>query len=335
MTRYVVLGAGAIGCSIGARLVEAGRDVVLVARGSQLGALRSDGLRLLTPDGPLRVSPPAVGGPAELQRRPDDVVLLCVKSQDTLSTLGTWADWIGDAPVFCVQNGVANEAAALRFVPRVHAVCVYLACTFTEPGTVAQFMAPRTGVLTLGSYPSGVGDTDRSVAADLAAARIAAPVVEDPMRWKYGKLLRNLANGIDALCGRSGVDELVRDAQAEGRAVLTAAGIAFVDDAEDAAARGDLVGTRDVPGVGRGGSSSWQSLARGTGTIETDWLNGEIVALGRRQGVATPVNDAVQRLARRAARDGTAAGSLDPAALRDAAGTGSHGVPGPWGSAGP
>ena len=320
MTRYVVLGAGAIGGAVGARLSQAGSEVVLVARGEQLRALRSAPLRLLTPDGPVLAQVPAVGTPEELERRPDDVVLLTVKSQDTVSTLGTWADWIGEAPLFCLQNGVANEPTALRFVPRVHGVCVYLASTFTEPGVVAQFMAPLTGVLTLGCYPSGSDEVDDAVSADLEAARFAAPVVPDVMRWKHGKLLRNLANGIDALCGQDGVADLVQAVQDEGRAALTAAGVPFVSDEEDAAARGDRIGVRGVPGVGRGGSSSWQSLARGTGSVEADWLNGEIVALGRLHGVATPVNAAVQSLARRAARGGAAPASLDPAVLRRAAG---------------
>lgn len=321
MTRYVVLGAGAIGCAVGARLDQAGREVVLVARGAHLEALRAGGLTLLTPDGPVHAAVPAVGVPGDLERRPDDVVLMCVKSQDTLSTLGTWADWISDAPVFCLQNGVANEPTALRFVPTVHGGCVYLAARFTEPGTVAQFMAPRTGVLSLGRYPEGSDEVDTAVSTDLTAARFAAPVIGDVMRWKHGKLLRNLANGVDALCGGGpGVGDLLDAVEAEGRAVLTAAGVPFVSAREDDAARGDLIGVRDVPGVARGGSSSWQSLARGTGSIETDWLNGEIVALARRHRVAAPVNEAVQSLARRAARDGAAPASLDPAALRRAAG---------------
>ena len=321
MTRYVVLGAGAIGGCVGARLAQAGHEVVLVARGAHLQALRSDGLRMLTPDGPVHVELPAVSGPDELARRPDDVILLTVKSQDTVATLSAWADWIAEAPVFCLQNGVANESTALRFVPAVHGGCVYLASSFTEPGVVAQFMAPLTGVLTLGRFPAGADDADAALAADLATSRFDAPVVPDVMRWKYGKLLRNLANGIDALCGRQDVDDLVRAVQDEGRSVLTSAGIDFVGDAEDAAARADLVGIRDVPGVGRGGSSSWQSLARATGTIETDWLNGEIVALGREHGIPTPANTAVSRYARRAVRTGAAAGSLDPAELREAAGS--------------
>jgi 2-dehydropantoate 2-reductase len=45
------------------------------------------------------------------------------------------------------------------------------------------------------------------------------------------------------------------------------------------------------------GSSSWQSLARGTGNIEADFLNGEIVLLGRLHGTPTPANAVLQRLA--------------------------------------
>ena len=61
---------------------------------------------------------------------------------------------------------------------------------------------------------------------------------------------------------------------------------------------------RPVNGEFRGGGSSWQSLARGTRTIETDYLNGEVVLLGRIHGVPTPANELMQRVANRLARVG-------------------------------
>ena len=61
----------------------------------------------------------------------------------------------------------------------------------------------------------------------------------------------------------------------------------------------------------RPGASSWQSLARGTGSIEADYLNGEIVLLGRLFGVPTPVNLLLQQLAAAAAREGDRPGSLE------------------------
>ena len=75
--------------------------------------------------------------------------------------------------------------------------------------------------------------------------------------------------------------------------MLTAAGIGW--DQSEAPARNELaMGT--IPGRGRIGSSTLQSILRGTGALETDFLNGEIVWLGRLHGVATPVNAAFCKL---------------------------------------
>lgn len=81
---------------------------------------------------------------------------------------------------------------------------------------------------------------------------------------------------------------------------------------EEQERRGDHITMRPVGGKERGGGSSWQSLARGTGNIETDFLNGEIVLLGRLHGVETPVNAGLQQLARRMAAAGAEPGSMTP-----------------------
>ncbi len=65
----------------------------------------------------------------------------------------------------------------------------------------------------------------------------------------------------------------------------------------------------------RGGGSSWQSLARRAGSIEADYLNGEIALLGRLHGVATPVNAALQEVANELARAGDPPESLSFAEL--------------------
>src|SRR5260221_8610060 len=72
---------------------------------------------------------------------------------------------------------------------------------------------------------------------------------------------------------------------------------------------------RAIGDQGRAGGSSWQSLARGSGAIEADYLNGEVALLGRQHGVSTPVNDMLQRVANRMARDRMAPGSLSPGHL--------------------
>ncbi len=81
--------------------------------------------------------------------------------------------------------------------------------------------------------------------------------------------------------------------------------------AEDRERRGDLLQIRPIRGEMRGGGSTWQSVARGAARLETDYLNGEIVLIGRRHGTPTPVNDALQRLGWHLSGGGTAPGSAD------------------------
>jgi len=256
--------------------------------------------------------------------------VLATKSQDSVAVLSEWAGKPvaggGTAsqgiPVICAQNGVANERFALRRFRRVYGMCVWLPATHLAPGEVAAHGRPLAGLLWIGRYPSGTDETAERVAADLAGSRFLAPVTPDVMRWKYRKLLSNLGNAVEALCLSPSADRdadraaaaraLSERATAEGIAVLGAAGIGYASAAEIDAARGHHVDYGPVNGSPRGGGSSWQSLTRGTGSIEADFLNGEIVLLGREHGVPTPVNEALQRLANLAAADRLPPGSLSP-----------------------
>jgi 2-dehydropantoate 2-reductase len=315
VTRFVVYGAGAIGGVLGAGLAAAGHDVHLIARGSHLAAIRRDGLRVLSPQGAHTRHLPAAGHPGELDWRAGDVVLLAMKSMDTpaaLAALAAHAD--PDTPVVCVQNGVANEPAALRRFANVYGVCVMFPAAHLTAGVVAAHSAPVPGILDIGRYPGGVDATATTVAAAFRAAGFASEPRADIMRWKHTKLLMNLGNAIQAVCGQ--IDEraeALRRVRAEGGAALDAAGIAYASADEDRARRGDLIRIQPVDGSGREGGSSWQSLARGTGAIESDYLNGEIVLLGRLHGVPTPVNEHARRLANRLARERVPPGSMTQA----------------------
>lgn len=316
-TRYIVIGAGAIGGTIGARMAEAGHEVVLVARGTQYAALKSGGLRFRAPDGERVHRLPVVDAPETLGAlRATDVLVLTVKTQDCEGALDTWGqapvEGGGTAaerlPVVCAQNGVESQRIALRRFRHVYGVCVWLPATFVEPGVVSASGAPLSGILHLGRHPHGIDDTVRRIAADLETARFEAPVVPDVARWQYAKLLGNLANAIDALSGPvpgDGGRRLYAQVRTEGETVLEAAGIPYASAQEQHDARG-----AKVQWAQGGGGSSWQSLARGTGTIEADFLNGEIVLLGRLYGVPTPVNELLQRLATKFSREKRPARSL-------------------------
>jgi 2-dehydropantoate 2-reductase len=176
--RYIIIGAGAIGGTIGARLFQSGHEVVLVARGAHHAAIRDGGLRFATPASQVTLPVPVVAGPGELTLRGDDVLITAVKTQDAVAALDAWA-WqpvtggsvaAESLPVFCAQNGVAGERLALRRFRNVYGVCVWRPATHLEPGSVEAQGAPMTGLLPVGRYPAGVDETAAQVAGDLAGS---------------------------------------------------------------------------------------------------------------------------------------------------------------------
>lgn len=314
--RFVVVGAGAIGGLVGGRLAQHGYDVVLVARGPHGARMAAKGLLIRSPDDEVRIPVPVVDHPSAVDLGPNDVVLLAVKGQDTPAALAALTHGPADLPIACLQNGVDNERQALRRTPRVYAVPVMSPAAQLEPGIVDCSSAPVHGILDVGRYPTGVDDLATALSSAFAASGFSSMTNPTVMRFKWSKLLMNLANSLEAACGPIGrPSDLYLAARFEGLAVLEAAGIDVASDEEEAARRGTLISMRPIGGQRRGGGSSWQSLARGTGTIEADWLNGEIVLLGRQHGVPTPVNELLQRTAHHLARTGAPPGSLTPEEL--------------------
>jgi 2-dehydropantoate 2-reductase len=316
--RYVIYGTGAIGGIIGARLQASGQRVVFIARGRTLDALRRNGLRLRTADGDRALEVSSVASPAEAAITANDVVVLATKSQDTVAALGELAACAPvEVPVFCAQNGVANERLALRNFRNVYGMFVYVFGLHLEPAVVQCYTAPSFGVLDLGRFPGGADDIAHRTAAHLVAAGFGSLVRTDIMRWKYGKLLANLANALHAACGPDAAfDDILDRARHEGEACLRAAGIAYASTEERAQRIAAIQPLKKIDGAAFPGGSSWQSLARGTGSIETDFLNGEIALLGRLHGVSTPVNEMLQSLSRRLLRQQKRPASLSPEHVR-------------------
>lgn len=310
--RYIVIGPGAVGGTIAGRLSQHGHDVTVVARGDHARAIRERGLELRDPEGSVVCPLPVVEDVGELRPDADHIVVNAVKIQDAEAVLCELARVADPAtPIVCAQNGVESERLALRRFERVYAMCVMLPGTHLEPGVVIANSTPVAGILDLGRYPSGIDDTAVAIAADLDAAGFSSAAVPAVMRRKYAKLLMNLGNAIEAACGRAARgSDLYRRARLEALACFVEAGIDVASEEEDRARRGDILQMRPVEGARRGGGSSWQSLARGTGTIESDYLNGEIVLLGRLYGVPTPVNAMLQRVANELAARGAPPGSL-------------------------
>ena len=318
--RCVVYGAGAIGATIGGRLHESGHGVALIARGAHGRALREHGLRLESPTGSATLAIRIVQGPDELDWDGVDLALMAMKSQDTAAAASALASAAGpDIAVVAAQNGVENERILSRWFDHVYGMCVMCPAANLEPGRVQVHSAPVSGMLDLGRYPSGVDETSQAIAAALRRSTFLSEARADIMRWKFRKLVMNLGNGVQALCGPSEWDDdltgIVQLLEAEANEVFAAAGISPVSVEEDRARRSDHLNVQPVGDKPRGGGSTWQSLQRGTGSVESDYLNGEIALLGRLHGIATPANVTVQRLAVAAARDHRPPGSLTHADL--------------------
>jgi len=305
--KYVIYGAGGIGGVIGARLHQAGCDTTLIARGEHGAKLQQDGLI------PTVQHPRELAGVSANFDSKDTLILLCMKAQHTQGALEDLVGAFGgeELAVACVQNGVANESLAARYYARVYATLVSLPATFLVPGEVSTNAIGCGGVLDTGCYATGVDPTVEHFVNDLEKAGFSAKPDAQVMRLKYAKLLVNLLNVMDAALRpqsqgseAQAQDEtttrkaLARRIREEALAVYAAAGIdctpreAFIERTRQYMQMGEIAGQKRQAG------SSWQSLARGTGNIETEFLNGEITLLGHRHGVSTPANTACIQVAR-------------------------------------
>jgi 2-dehydropantoate 2-reductase len=334
MVRYVFLGAGAVGGALGGLLAARGHEVLLVARGRHAEVMAEKGLRLRCPDITFTVPVPTATAPDQVTLTVDDVLVLTTKTQHAVAALDEWMDvpvhdragaMVGRAgallPVLTATNGVAAEEIALRRAERVFGMCLWFPVVMIEPGEVIVRGAPLRGVFHIGRYGgSPDADADRALVDGLreqwAGADLRVVPSAEVMRWKYRKLLLNLGNALEALVGDADVADVRQALADEARTVLDAAGVAVAGDDEARVDWGDW--TRGVvPGEPAVlGGSSWQSLARGSGSIEADYLNGEIALIARRIGRPAPLNAGLTALAREAARDRRAPGATSAAELR-------------------
>lgn len=310
--RFIIYGIGAIGGTLAVCLARAGYEILGIARGAQLDVVQADGLKLRTPDGDILGRFPTVGHPSEINFRPDDTILLTMKSQHTEDALHALrAAGVRTQTIACMQNGVANERLASRYFDAVLGGVVMMPATYLKAGEVITAGTPKHGLFDIGCYPQGTSHAVKMLCDALNAAEFGAFAHADVMRAKYGKLLLNLANGIDAALGVDGRDSAyMQSARQEALAVYAKAGIDFDDVGTDEPRRKRLMQIGEVSGAPRIGSSATQSLARHAGSIETDYLNGEIALLGRLYGVPTPVNACFAALAADLSARGVQPGSM-------------------------
>ncbi|MDE0322229.1 MAG: 2-dehydropantoate 2-reductase [Acidimicrobiaceae bacterium] len=328
---YIVHGAGAIGCVLGARLTQAGRSVALIARGDHLAALQSDGLHISGyTEGHFRL--PAARRAQELPVDSNTVVLLAMKTQHTFEAIEQHRELYDGVPLFCFQNSVTNEEWLTDQGFLAYGVMVRIGARIDKPGVVTHTGARRAQI---GCWPTGSDDLCAAVVDDLVAAEMNAAIDENVADAKWGKLVLNLTNAFSALIDLP-VQEwfcaeetrfFMADLQEEAADVLDAAGISPVmDDGKDLRSwieRMRRPGQRKPRGdsdpVMHSYPSTWQDLHFRRPTVEVEHFNGRICELGQRFGIATPLNRILNELCHDAAARRLGPGTETVSSLRAAA----------------
>ncbi len=210
--RWLIVGAGGIGATYGARLVATGETVTFVARGAHLAAMQSEGLTVQHATFQFQAPVDAVSEEALLAERSVgefDVIVLTFKTQETAPWLARFADWLGggEAMVLSLQNGVDNEPAIAETVGEARTLgglAVKIGGHIDAPGSVVVDGEAR---VVLGVWPDGsrgAADPYRAQEVGDALERTGVPVVVtskiEVELWR--KLMINVAmNPLSALTG--------------------------------------------------------------------------------------------------------------------------------------
>jgi 2-dehydropantoate 2-reductase len=323
-TRYVIVGAGAIGAAIGGLLNRAGSQVACVARPAVAEAL-TRGIVLEEHGEQTTVTADAVTSLSELTRQDGDVAVITTKSQASQEAVKELSQVYDETlPVVCLQNGVRNEVIAGQRFRTVYAGLVFFSAVQLDP---ALILLPQGRTVAVGCYPDGLDDRARALCADLNRAGLEAQCSPHVMAMKWGKLIANLNNATTTITGywleRAMADAEMRtlmlEVREEGLRVTDAAGIAVEPPAGEPssiriremteklrqppkpAKSEDKVDPADEE---RTYSSMWQDLYLGRKQNEAEFLNGEIVALGEKLGIPTPYNSTLLEIVNRMFAEG-------------------------------
>ena len=316
--RIVIAGAGAVGGYIGARLVKAGADVVLFARGPHLQAMQTRGLRVTSGEGDFEVRPQVTADLATIGKA--DVVFLGVKAHGLTALAPALRPLFGpDTTVVSTQNGIpwwyfqnyGGELEGLRLERvdpggviaesieprRVIGSLAYFATDVAEPGVIHHTEGNR---ISFGEPDGTKSARAKAIAEALIAAGFRCPVTARFRHEIWVKLLGNVAfNPISALTGGT-LEELVRHADTskvvreimiETETVAGKLGLEMPISIDQRMAGAEKVGAHKT--------SMLQDLEAGR-PLELEAVVGAVVELGDRLGVPMPATRAVYACAKMA-----------------------------------
>ena len=322
--KIVIYGAGAVGSLIGGLLARGGEDVTLIGRRDHVGAINNSGLMIRGSGNDERIM---INASENLDFSPD-IVLLAMKTQDEEDACRTISKRAQRSLIVTLQNGVRSDDIAANYFPLENIVSgvVMFNAQYLKPGEVNY---AQKGTVIIGDPFTKNAERLYSLQSLLNLA--VKTRISDNIRGVHQTklLINNMGNGMEAMTGLSMVkcmqNKVIRDISIqtlrEGYRVLKKAGyhpeplpgvaVPFLKFMVHAPLflTGWLLkrtmGNMDTLG------STLQSIRRGRPT-EIDYLNGEIVKIGQKTGMATPFNSGVVKAVKEVEKNGR---FLSPAEL--------------------
>lgn len=311
--RIAIIGAGAIGSVIGGLLYKAGEDVTLIGRESHVDVINHNGLILEGQSGKTVIQVKA----AENLDFKADLALLTVKAQDVESSIRKVRLLLSGIQVVTMQNGVQSDdqVAGLLGKENIISSVVMYNCEFLEPGKASYSKLLSKTALLIGE-PFGVKGYRLQSLSELFNKALPTDISDDIRGAHWTKLLWNLITAVPGVTGLSyqeggqypQIRELNINLWKEGLEVIKIAGMKTADvpgfplspletmakmplSESSSMMKNIIESLGKIPALG----STLQSIRRGKRT-EVDYLNGEIVNLGKKKGILTPVNSLIVAL---------------------------------------
>jgi 2-dehydropantoate 2-reductase len=316
--KIAIVGAGAIGGLLGARLSRAGEDVTFIARNKNLAAIQANGFKLILEDGSEELAPAAKAVSDMQVAGPQDVIFLTVKSHQVIDLLPDLLHMISkNAILVTMINGIpwwyfqrytgANVGTVLNSVDpggviagQIDPDCivgsiVYPAAELVAPGVVRVIEGNR---FTLGELDGERSERIDALSQVMIRAGFKAPVTKDIRGEIWLKLWGNLSfNPISALthatlediCTFEPSRELAASMMREAQTVAEKLGVTFKVSLEKRIAGAQAVGAHKT--------SMLQDVENGR-ALELNALVGSVVELGRITQTPTPSIDAIYAVTR-------------------------------------
>ncbi len=296
--KILVMGAGAVGAFFGARLQKAGEEVYFCARGAHLHALKTRGLEVKSIAGDFTLAVKATSDPREFA--PYELVLLCVKSQDTIAAARQLQGCLAPGgAVMTIQNGVENEAVLCSIFAREQVMGgnARVGAEIVEPGKLVH---TASGIIEFGELDGSETPRALRIAEALRRAAILGRLTNDLLTARWHKLMGNNATNTVCTLGRLTLGAaladpdgfaLVRRLMLETIAVGRAEGAKLTNEAADQ----QLSLLRSYPNIDAVRPSTLQDYERGK-RMEYDAITGAVLRAAKRHGIPVPATETIHVL---------------------------------------